>query len=62
MTTKTKTFDCVEMKRQIQEQLREEYETRKIEFASYADFLNVKADQSPWVRKIREKTQNRVNR
>lgn len=55
MTTKTKPFDCVEMKRQIQEQLRAEYELRKKDFTSYADFINAKADQSPWVKKIREK-------
>jgi hypothetical protein len=54
MTTKTKSFDCVEMKRLAQEQLRAEYESRKNDFASYADFLNAKADQSAWVTKIRK--------
>ncbi|MGD0518240.1 MAG: hypothetical protein ABSA26_11955 [Thermoguttaceae bacterium] len=55
MTTKTKTFDCVEMKQRIQEQLRSEYESRKKEFASYVDFLNAKAAQSQWVKKIQDK-------
>lgn len=55
MTTKTKTFDCVEMKRDIQGKLRTEYESRKGEYASYADFLQDKAAGSPWVRKMREK-------
>jgi hypothetical protein len=53
MTTTTKTFDCVEMKRRVQEELRAEYESRKGEFASYADFLRAKADQSPWVGQLR---------
>lgn len=40
---KTKTFDCVEMKRRAQELLQAEYEARKGEFASWADFINAKA-------------------
>ena len=55
MTTKIKAFDCVEMKRRAQDQLRAEYESRKPEFESYVDFLNAKADQSPWVQKARQK-------
>jgi hypothetical protein len=55
MMAEKKTFDCVEMKRLAQEQLRTEYEIRKNEFASYVDFLNAKANQSPWVRQMREK-------
>ena len=43
MATKTKTFDCVEMKRQAQARLRAEYEARKGEFSSVVDFLNAKA-------------------
>jgi hypothetical protein len=62
MATKTKTFDCVEMKRRAQEQLRAEYESRKQEFASYVDFLNAKADQSPWVRQIRQKQKEKRGR
>ncbi len=55
MTTKTKTFDCVEMKRCIQEGLRAEYESRKKEFPSYVDFLETKANESPWVRQQRQR-------
>ena len=55
MTTKAKTFDCVEMKRRIQESLRAEYQSRNAEFASYYDFLEAKAEGSSWVRKMREK-------
>ena len=56
---KTKSFDCVEMKRRIQEQIRTEYESRKNEFSSYVDFLNAKANQSPWVQIMREKIRDR---
>ena len=55
MTTQTKTFDCVEMKRRIQQELQAEYETRKKDFPSYVDFLEAKADESPWVRQQRER-------
>lgn len=46
MTAKKKTFDCVEMKNRIQRDLREEYEARKAEFASYIDFLRTTANES----------------
>ena len=55
MATKAKTFDCVEMKRQSQRKLREQYEARKQEFDSYHDFLKAKADESSWVRRMRKK-------
>lgn len=35
-----KDFDCVEMKRHAQRELRQEYESRRSEFASYEDFIN----------------------
>lgn len=55
MTTKTKTFDCVEFKLQAQHKLRSEYEARKDEFASYFEFLNAKAHESAWVRRMEKK-------
>ena len=55
MGTKTKVFDCVEMKRSIQSDLRKEYESRKAEFASYADFINSAARDSDEIRAFREK-------
>ena len=48
MTMKTKPFDCVEMKRRAQRQLRTEYESRKREFSSYFEFLDAKARESRW--------------
>ena len=55
MTNRTKTFDCVEMKNRIQRELRQEYEARKTEFASYVDLLNATADESEEIRAFREK-------
>lgn len=51
--TKRKTFDCVEMKSRIQKELREEYEARKAEFSSYAEFINATADESDEIRAFR---------
>ena len=55
MPTKTKTFDCVAMKRKAQKRLRDEYESRKGEFACLADFLNAKADESDIAKAVRAK-------
>ena len=46
MTTKSKTFDCVEMKRQSQEALLREFHSRRQEFDSLAEFLNAKVRES----------------
>jgi hypothetical protein len=46
MTTKSKTFDCVEMKRQSQEVLLHEFHSRRQEFDSLAEFLNAKVRES----------------
>ncbi len=48
--TKTKTFDCVEMKRQAQEKLMAEYQARKDEFDSYSEFIQAKSQASAWQR------------
>ena len=55
MTTMTKTFDCIEMKRNLQKSLLDEYEKRKDEFASYYDFIIAKADASELAKQIRAK-------
>ncbi len=39
MATKIKTFDCVKMKRRIQENIVAEYEKSKAEFPLFSDFL-----------------------
>jgi hypothetical protein len=46
MSTKTKTFDCVEMKRKAQQNLRAEYEARQSEFSSYFAFLEARTHES----------------
>ncbi len=52
---KKKDFDCVEMKKEIQEALMKEYEARRDEFKSFVDFLNAKSEESLWQRGFREK-------
>jgi len=59
MATKTKTFDCVELKRKAQQQLRAEYERRKAEFETYFDFLDAKARESDWVQRMEHKLRPR---
>jgi hypothetical protein len=46
MTPKTKTFDCVEMKRRVQEKLLAEYQARRSEFESYSQFIEAKSRSS----------------
>ena len=55
MSTKTKTFDCVEMKNRIQAEIFAEYEARKDEFPSFSAFVKARTDKSEWVRQMREK-------
>ena len=50
-----KSFDCVEMKREAQKRLRSEYEARKGEFSSYAEFITETASQSPETRAFLDK-------
>ena len=52
MQAKTKTFDCVEMKRKAQQALLAEFKSRRGEFATLTDFLNAKAKESDWVSAI----------
>ena len=60
MTTKTKTFDCVQMKRRAQKKLMEEYAVRKREFSSFADFVNQAAPDEPgWIKSFRAKAHSR---
>jgi hypothetical protein len=51
MVTKTKRFDCVAMKNRIQAKLMEEYEARKGEFGSYAEFIAASANEHEWCRR-----------
>ena len=55
MQTKTKIFDCVEMKNQIQGELLQEYRKRECEFSSFVEFINNSADQDPKIQAFRER-------
>lgn len=55
MATKAKAFDCVRMKEEIQSELRKEYESRKAEFSSYADFINATAEECGEIKEFRAK-------
>ncbi len=55
MATKTKTFDCVEMKNRIQAERIAEYESRKDEFPSFLDFVRAKSRESEWVQQVGKK-------
>ena len=57
MATRTKTFDCVEMKNRIQAQRLAEYEARKAEFGSYIDFVNARVKRSPAWKLLVRKTE-----
>ena len=57
MATKSKTFDCVEMKRQAQEKILAEWKSRKHEFSSYGAFLEATIRDSEWTRKTWERAQ-----
>ena len=57
MATKTKTFDCVEMKNRIQAQRLAEYEARKGEFDSYIDFVNARVKGSPVWKELVKKSE-----
>ncbi len=46
MTSRAKTFDCVEMKNRIQAERLAEYEARKNEFSSYLDFVNARVENT----------------
>ena len=59
MKNKNKSFDCVEMKRRIQESLFKEYERRKSEFSSYVDFINKTADKTPEIKEYRKGISNK---
>ena len=55
MATKTKKFDCVEMKNRIQAQMMAEFRRRKGEFASFEEFIAAKAQESSWVRRMEKR-------
>lgn len=55
MATKTKAFDCVDMKNRIQDERMAQYQAAKGQYASFEDFITARAQKSDWVRHIRRK-------
>ena len=55
MTTKPKTFDCVEMKNRIQTERMAEYNRQRDKFSCYCDFVKTRVEKSDWVRQMRKK-------
>lgn len=55
MATIPKAFDCVEMKRQAQDNISAEWERRKDEFPSYGEFLEAGIRESKWGRNLWER-------
>lgn len=55
MTTKNKTFDCVEMKNRIQAEIQAEYDAHRAEFPSFVEFVKNASAHSEYARAMREK-------
>ncbi|MBN2318301.1 MAG: hypothetical protein JXR49_04455 [Acidobacteria bacterium] len=55
MKSKGKSFDCVEMKNEIQQDLLLEYEARKKDFETYAEFIRSTADEDLAIVEFRKK-------
>lgn len=55
MGTKTKTFDCVKMKNEIQARIWADYQAHKDEFPSFLDFVRARNRESEWVQRLRAK-------
>ena len=57
MKMKTKTFDCVEMKRRIQEKIYKE--TRNMSREEYLAFVRRQVDEGPFGKLLEEHAMNR---
>ena len=57
---RTKTLDCVEMKRAAQERISAEWEARKQEFGSYGEFLEATLRESDWGQRMLQRFQTGV--
>jgi hypothetical protein len=52
MTTRTKRFDCVAMKRKAQQALLAERQARHKDFDTLGEFIEAKLRESPWASEI----------
>ena len=57
--SKSKVFDCVEMKQKAQEKILADWERRKHEFPSYGAFLEAGVRESDWGRRVWERISRR---
>ncbi len=55
MPATSKTFDCVQMKKEIQAKLLAEFDQRDDQAVSFLEFVEAKSQRSAWVKSIREK-------
>lgn len=55
MKHEEKKFDCVEMKNGVQAKLLREYNEKKDDFESYAEFIRSTADEDPSIAEFRKK-------
>jgi hypothetical protein len=55
MKPKAKTFDCVEMKNEIQAGLLAEYKAQKDRYPTFEEYVKAKAQESEWVRQFRRR-------
>ena len=51
-TEPVKGFDCVAFKRKAQQALWREFEERRREFPSFAEFVRAKVQEDPWAREF----------
>lgn len=54
---KTKKFDCVEMKNEIQARLYEDYIANKEKYPSYVRFIEERAKESAWAQQMTRRFQ-----
>ena len=43
-----KEFDCVEMKEEIQQKIRSDYDLHKCEFGTYKEYIEARIKKNPW--------------
>ena len=55
MTTKNKTYSCVEMKNRIQAEIQAEYEVHRSEFPSFVEFIKAASGKSDYARAMHRK-------
>ena len=55
MPATLKSFDCVQMKKEIQAKLLAEFDRMEDQTSSFAEFIETRSQTSAWVKSMREK-------